>query len=99
MQRIDGPITNPLARGTAGAPFPLKCVAVSLMLAYGSHVLALPTGGAVSAGGATIFSSGSTTTIGQTTQKAAINWQSFSIGQGEAGCLLATKNNPGAPEP
>src|SRR6185436_8616775 len=45
---------------------------------------ALPAGGAVSAGGATIASGGGTMTINQSSQNVAINWQSFSIGQTEA---------------
>ncbi len=61
-----------------------KALAIAVMLAFAPNVFALPTGGAVSAGGATISTSGSTTTIGQTTQNAAINWQAFSIGAGEA---------------
>ena len=54
------------------------------MLAFGSNAYALPTGGVVSAGSASIGSGAGTTTINQSSQNAAINWQSFSIGQGEA---------------
>jgi len=61
-----------------------KALAIAVMLAFAPATFALPTGGAVSAGGATISTSGNTTTIGQTTQSAAINWQAFSIGAGEA---------------
>ncbi len=46
-------------------------------------VLAAPTGGVVTAGVATIGSSGATTTINQATNKAVINWQSFGIASGE----------------
>jgi hypothetical protein len=42
-----------------------------------------PTGGQVVDGSATISSNGSTLTVNQTTNRAIINWQSFSIGQGE----------------
>lgn len=59
-------------------------LAASLLLAFGSNAWALPTGGAVSAGAATITAGPGTTTIGQATQNVAINWQGFSIGQGEA---------------
>jgi large exoprotein involved in heme utilization and adhesion len=62
----------------------MKGLAVSLILAFGSNVYALPTGGAVSAGSATISSSPGKTTINQSSQNTAINWQSFSIGQTEA---------------
>ena len=41
---------------------------------------ARPTGGSVVAGAATIATSPTTTTIDQSTQRAAINWQSFDIG-------------------
>ncbi len=65
------------------ARFALKTLTASLMLAFG-NVYALPTGGAVSAGGAVIANGASSTTVTQSTQNVAINWQSFSIGQGEA---------------
>lgn len=41
---------------------------------------ALPTGGVVTEGAATISSSGSRMDINQTTQRAAIDWQTFNIG-------------------
>src|SRR6202142_2484820 len=69
---------------TMSARFALKGLALSLMLAFGSNVYAGPTGGAVSAGSASITSGVGTTTINQSSQNVAINWQSFSIGQGEA---------------
>lgn len=46
-------------------------------------VLAAPSGGVVTAGSASISSSGVTTTINQASNKAAINWQSFGIASGE----------------
>src|SRR6185295_7991697 len=49
-----------------------------------SHSYALPTGGAISAGSATIAGGSGTLTINQSSQNVAINWQSFSIGQTEA---------------
>jgi len=45
---------------------------------------AKPRGGSVAAGQATIVESGNTTTITQTSGKAIINWQGFSIASGEA---------------
>ncbi len=45
---------------------------------------ALPTGGAVMAGTGTIASNGTVMTINQSTQKMAIDWQSFSIGSGNS---------------
>jgi len=62
----------------------LNGLAVSVMLALGSNAHALPTGGAVSAGSATISGSAGAMTINQSSQNAAINWQSFNIGQAEA---------------
>ena len=52
----------------------------------GSVVLsasAAPTGGVVTSGTAAISQSGAVTNINQSTQKAAINWQGFSIGASE----------------
>jgi filamentous hemagglutinin family protein len=67
-----------------GQRFAVKALTFSIMLAFGANGYALPTGGAVSAGGASIAGGSGTTTITQTTQNVAINWQSFSIGQTEA---------------
>ena len=41
---------------------------------------ALPTGGQISAGAAAISSTANTLTVNQSSQRAAINWQSFSVG-------------------
>ncbi len=46
-------------------------------------LLGNPTGGAVVAGGATIGAAGPTLTVNQSTQSAIINWQTFSIANGE----------------
>lgn len=53
---------------------------------------AAPQGGGVVSGAATISSSGVVTTIVQSTPKAIINWQSFSVAQGET----VNFNQPGA---
>ena len=79
-------------RGTTSSPgavtgtsrFALKALAVSLMLAFGSNSYALPTGGTVSAGSASIAGGAGTTTINQSSQNVAINWQGFSIAPSEA---------------
>jgi filamentous hemagglutinin family protein len=68
----------------AGACCALKALVISLVMAYGTNAYALPVGGVVTAGGAGISSGAAGTTITQTTPNAAINWQSFNIGQGEA---------------
>ncbi|MEO7128231.1 MAG: filamentous hemagglutinin N-terminal domain-containing protein, partial [Rhodoferax sp.] len=44
---------------------------------------ALPVGGVVTAGGASIANGLGATTVAQSSQNAAIDWQGFSIGQGE----------------
>lgn len=66
--------------GTGRTGFAVKALATSLMLCFGVNVYALPAGGVVAAGGATITSNTSTTTITQSTANAVINWQSFGIG-------------------
>jgi filamentous hemagglutinin family protein len=82
MNRPYASTCNEKSRPTAR--FALKPLAISVMLAFASNVHALPTGGAVSAGAATISGGASSTTITQSTQNVAINWQSFGIAQGEA---------------
>ncbi len=62
----------------------LKTICASMMLAFGSTAHALPVGGQVSAGSAMISGSAGKMTVTQSTQNAAINWQSFSIGSGES---------------
>ena len=57
--------------------------AAGLMLGVSAYGLANPADGTVTAGTGTIRSSGTTTTITQSTDKLAINWQSFSIASGE----------------
>ena len=64
--------------------FALKTLAVSLMMAFGANVFALPVGGVVTESDAGISSAAGSTTITQTSQNVAINWQSFSIGQTES---------------
>ena len=56
---------------------------VSALIASITLLQAAPSGGVVTAGSASIAQSGSVTTISQTTGKAAINWQNFSIGTSE----------------
>ena len=56
---------------------------VSAFVANVALLHASPTGGVVTAGSASISQNGSVTNITQTTQKASINWQNFSIGTSE----------------
>ena len=62
----------------------LVMAGLAASLSFGAAALAqtLPTGGSVTAGGATISTSPGAMTINQSTQRVAINWQTFSIGQG-----------------
>ena len=85
---------NQTLRFTAGdARYALKGLSLSLLLAFGSSAYALPTSGVVSAGSASISSGSGTMTINQSSQNAAINWQSFSIGQAEAVRFVQPNSN------
>ncbi|MDY6944966.1 MAG: YDG domain-containing protein [Pseudomonadota bacterium] len=64
--------------------FILKSLAVSVALSHGAPGYASPEGGTVVAGNASISSAPGNTTIHQTSQNVALNWQSFDIGIGEA---------------
>ena len=64
--------------------FAFKALAVSVMLAFGANAMALPVGGVVTEGGASISSAAGSTTITQASQNVAINWQSFNIGATES---------------
>ncbi|XKH61858.1 filamentous hemagglutinin N-terminal domain-containing protein [Halomonas sediminis] len=55
-----------------------------MILVAGGNAWALPVGGEVSAGSATIGGDATAMEITQTTQNAAINWQAFDIASGEA---------------
>ncbi len=82
-----------ISNASTAARFPLKALAVSLMMSFGATVYALPAGGVVAAGGASISNGAGSTTITQTTQNAAINWQSFNIGQSEAVRFVQPNSN------
>ncbi|WP_404296252.1 filamentous hemagglutinin N-terminal domain-containing protein [Halomonas sp.] len=69
---------------SGGARFTLKPLIASMLLAVTGHAWALPTGGEVSAGSASIDGGATVMEITQTTQNAAINWQGFDIASGEA---------------
>jgi len=65
---------------------PLVSLAVLSALATGAptdSARANPTGGNVVAGSATITSAGKTLTVNQSSNRAIVNWQGFSIGAGE----------------
>jgi filamentous hemagglutinin family protein len=67
--------------GALPRPTPLA-LAISALLAP-ALALSAPTGGVVTSGTASINQSGAVTNINQSTQKASINWQGFSIGSNE----------------
>ncbi|MDR1728681.1 MAG: filamentous hemagglutinin N-terminal domain-containing protein [Acidobacteriota bacterium] len=73
-----------------------KAAAAALMalLAPGQALLAQsgPQGAVVTSGVATVAQSGNVTNVNQTTERASINWQSFSVKAGEA----VNFNQPGA---
>ena len=77
----------------ASASFTLKSLAVFLMMSFVVNSYALPVGGIVSAGGASISSSAQSTTITQSTQNAAINWQSFNIASGQTVQFVQPNNS------
>ncbi len=56
---------------------------VSALLGGATLCVASPTGGQVTSGSANIVQNGTVTNINQSTQKASINWQSFSIASNE----------------
>lgn len=66
------------------AGFALKVLTASLLLAFGSASYALPVGGVVVAGSATVTSGNGSMTVNQSSQNAVLNWQSFNIGAVEA---------------
>jgi filamentous hemagglutinin family protein len=68
---------KPQVRGCA-----LASVSILSLVVMSVAAIAQPSGGAVVAGQAQISASGATTLINQTSAKAIINWQSFSVGQG-----------------
>ncbi len=61
----------------------MTMTAIAAILALPSFALANPTGGVVVDGAATISSAGAVTNVTQSTNRAIINWQGFSIGVGE----------------
>jgi filamentous hemagglutinin family protein len=78
---------------TGQVRFAVQALAGSLLLAFGANIYALPTGGAVAAGSASIAAGTGTMTVNQSSQNAAINWQNFSIGKGEAVLFVQPNSN------
>lgn len=76
LSRLSAPVNK------MGA-FVIKALSASVMLICGVNVYALPSGGVVASGGATINSGAASTTITQSTPNAVINWQSFNVAAGQ----------------
>jgi filamentous hemagglutinin family protein len=81
----DFPMTIRVHSAVAPLTRLLASTALTGLFALGSPVLAqgLPTGGTVAAGAASIATGADQLTITQTSAAAALNWNSFSIGQGK----------------
>ncbi len=79
------PLSSPRLSGRPRAPRRsfATMTAIAALLALPRPALAGPTGGTVVAGSAGISQAGSTTNINQSSNKAIINWQGFSIGPQE----------------
>ncbi len=74
-----------VACGSGCQSFVIKALSLGVLLGFCPALYALPTSGVVTAGSASISSSGaSILTITQTSQNAALNWQSFNIGATES---------------
>jgi len=67
-----------------GALLAVTALTIPALISLATNAYALPAGGVVSAGDAAISSGAGSTTITQSTSNAAINWQSFDIGQTES---------------
>jgi filamentous hemagglutinin family protein len=89
-----GKKSSPVTTATAkGEHFALKALAISVMIAFGANVYALPVGGVVTEGSAGISSAANSTTITQSSQNVAINWESFNIGATEAVQFIQPNSN------
>jgi filamentous hemagglutinin family protein len=75
------PRSSPIGRLARRSAF--SSTAIAAVLALPSFALANPTGGVVVDGAATISSTTNVTNVVQSTNRAIINWQSFSIGLGQ----------------
>lgn len=83
MNRIAPSLKNDTA-SAGNTRFALRALPACLLLAFGISAHALPQGGVVAAGSASIASGAASTTITQSSQSAVINWQSFGIGAGQS---------------
>ena len=77
---------------SGGAVLAMKALAISLMMA-GAAAYAAPVGGVVTAGAATIGGVPGSVVINQSSQNAAINWQSFNVASGESVRFVQPNSN------
>ena len=82
--RSNGTSNALIVATTLAARLMLLGATSSLALASGAQAQGLPSGGSVSAGSATISTGGNAVRIDQSSQAAAINWNSFNIAQATA---------------
>ena len=83
--RATAPMLKRAAKPPLEATLPRLSLALACLLALPAHALdaaALPKGGQVTAGSASISSGGNTLQVLQNSQRAALDWQSFQIGSG-----------------
>ncbi|WP_339799871.1 filamentous hemagglutinin N-terminal domain-containing protein, partial [uncultured Marinobacter sp.] len=93
LAKSSGKKVSAVCGGVAGVGPTFKPIAASLLMAFAMPLWALPNDGVVTAGSATISSGPDNMTINQSSQNVALNWQSFSIGQGEAVRFVQPNSN------
>ncbi|MEA1015608.1 filamentous hemagglutinin N-terminal domain-containing protein [Sphingosinicella sp. LY1275] len=87
----------PPAKGLLSASTAIARVAglclLGMTIGSAAQAQSLPTGGTVTSGSATINPGATVLTINQTSQNAALNWQSFSIGKDNAVVFVQPNSN------
>jgi hypothetical protein len=90
------------ARASSTAPAPAVvvltlCIGLGLASkAWSLDTAALPTGGRVVAGAASISQSGNTLTVQQNSNRAALDWQSFNVGSAARVNFVQPSSRPAA---
>jgi filamentous hemagglutinin family protein len=78
------PVTAGNTAPATGGRFALRGLSLAMAMAFAVSAHALPAGGVVAAGVASINTGVTHTTINQASQNAVINWQSFNIAAGQS---------------